>query len=67
MAFEAIFEFILNNAQIEGEPNNIIGFKWLFEYLVSLNCVVINHQNGEIASAFAPPPQVGFDFDDKHN
>ena len=54
MAFEAIFKISLKNAQIEGELNYIIGFKWFFEYFVSLNCVVINHQKGEIESAFGP-------------
>ena len=34
MAYEAIFEVIMSNAQIEGELNYIYGFKWLFEYLV---------------------------------
>ena len=58
MAFEAIFEFILINAQIEGELNYIIGFKWFFEYFVSLNCVVINHQKGGDWKCIWPPKWV---------
>ena len=34
MAFEAIFENFMINAQIKGELNYVFGFKWLFEYLI---------------------------------
>ena len=34
MAYEAIFENFMINAQIEGEINYIFGFKCLFEYLM---------------------------------
>jgi hypothetical protein len=46
IAFEAIFEFILMNAHINGEFSHMINSKCFIEFIVRLYCVVINHQKG---------------------
>ena len=58
MAFEAIFKSFEQMHKLRGSSTISLDLNDFIEYLVSLNCVVINHQKGEDCKCIWPPKWV---------